>query len=175
MAAVSDGTEGCDRPSVGHREPGVPRIPGKEEDENGGCHTRRRRAAPEKGKRHMKGPVPLTPTVPRRSPHLAEQRQRLLSSGPIKRWVALEGGPDKYKGIRQVKGVSGGAKGRRMLRESRQRGHNEAPRAGRGRRGRGGWELDRGNRIVAFFGGESRESPCQRSWRGLPQAPARGG
>lgn len=67
----------------------------------------------------MKGRVPLTPTVPRSSPRLAEQRQRLLSSGPIKRWVALEGGPDKYKGIREVKGVSGGAKGRRMLRESR--------------------------------------------------------
>jgi len=119
MGAGSDDIQGCGCRGAGHREPGVPRIPGKEEDEDGGCHGRRRRAAPEKGERHMKGPVPLTPTVPRRSPCLAEQRQRLLSSGPIKRWVALEGGPDKYKGIRQVRGVSRGAKGRRMLRESR--------------------------------------------------------
>lgn len=111
VGAGSDGAEGCDCPGAGHREPGAPQIPGKEEDEDGGCHARRRRAAPEKGERHMKGAAPLTPTVPRRSPRLAEQRQRLLCSGPIKRWVALEGGPDKYKGIRQVKGVSGGAKG----------------------------------------------------------------
>lgn len=67
----------------------------------------------------MKGPVGLTPAVPRRSPRLAQQKQHLLSSGPTKREVALEGGPGKYKGIREVKGVSGGAKGRRMLRESR--------------------------------------------------------
>lgn len=66
----------------------------------------------------MKGPVGLSLAVPRRSPRLAQQRQRLLSSGPIKREVALEGGPGKYKGIREGKGVSRGAKGRRMLRES---------------------------------------------------------
>lgn len=108
----------ADAPMLGSESPVVPRIPEKEEEEDGGCCGRRQRAAPEKGERHMKGPVPLTPTAPRRSPRLAEQRQRLLSSGPIKRWVALEGGPDKYKGIRQVKGVSGGVKGRRMLSEN---------------------------------------------------------
>lgn len=32
--------------------------------------------------------------------------------------MALEGGPGKYKGIRQAQGVSGGEKGRRTHRES---------------------------------------------------------
>lgn len=66
------------------------------EKEDGGCQEATR--SPKKGT----GPVPITLAARRRSPCLAKQREHLLSSGPIKGWMALDGGPSKYRGIRDA-------------------------------------------------------------------------
>lgn len=84
-----------------------PSIPGEKED-------RRCQEATHSPEKDI-GLVPTTLAARRRSPCLAKQREHLLSSGPIKGWMALDGGPTKHKGIREGKGEM---EERRMCKEN---------------------------------------------------------
>lgn len=107
IATGGSGGSGQQRQQKGLHMCPSPSIPGEEED--GGCQEAMRSL--EKGT----GLVPVTLAARRRSPCLAKQRERLLRSGPIKGWMALDGGPGKYKGITEGKGEM---RGRRMCKES---------------------------------------------------------
>lgn len=63
--------------------------------------------------RHRAGP--RNPGCTKEESCLAKQRERLLSSGPIKGWMALDGGPGKCKGITEGKGEM---QGRMMCKEN---------------------------------------------------------
>lgn len=88
--------------------------------------------------------------------------------------MALEGGPGKYKGIRQAQGVSGGEKGRRTHGESQwpSAGHHPAPEGGEGGEAEEGGS-GMGDPHHPVLGGNSCQRGAGIALR-LHQAPARG-